>query len=132
MQGAIIAFVVATGFMSGTASACSCLMERSAEGHLRVVKPALVFKGIAVSERRRRADEVTTRFRVLEVLRGQAGRTVALRHGLDESACGLRYRRGQTVLVMAHLGRDGRLHTSLCSQPFFSEAEYRRALRPRS
>ena len=126
---AVLAFVAATGLMSGTASACSCLMERSADAHLAIVQPALVFKGTAVRGRRTRDGGAATRFRVVEVLKGKAGRSVVVRHGLDEDSCGIRYRRGQTLLVMADAGPDGELRTSLCSQPFYSEAEYRRALR---
>ena len=73
--------------------------------------------------------EAVTRFQVLEVLKGQAGRTVRVGHQISDASCGVTFPRGTTALVFATRRREGAWSTNLCSSAQFSEAEYRRAVR---
>lgn len=136
-----LALTVALSAAAGHAAACSCLRAETAEGHLASGRAELVFKGRVIGTRGFRDGTAATTFRTTEVLKGQAGRTVVVRHRLDGASCGGTYAPGRTVLVLADregpvdYGRGRRpqsgaypLRTSLCSQPQFSEAEYRRAI----
>ena len=51
----------------------------------------------------------------LEALKGQAGRTVRIRHQISDASCGVTFQHGTTALVFANRGRDGTWSTSLCS-----------------
>lgn len=126
----------------GSAAACSCLRADPAEGHLASSQAALVFKGRVIGTRSFGDGSAATTFRLQDVLRGRAGRTVVIEHAVDSAACGVSFVPGRSVLVLANRRapetqasrwsrrRDAAppLSTSLCSQPHFPEADYRRAL----
>ena len=109
------------------ALACSCMPYSSAAEQLQASQ--LVFKGHAVAEQSTGPDRARTTFRVVEVLKGPAARTIRVEHHLDGAACGVRYRTGKTVWVFASRGPKGEWRTGLCSAPRFDEADYRRAAR---
>lgn len=124
---------VATAFVpiawlitASAAMACSCIPYGSAAEH--VAATPFIFKG-RVTGITRGEYEAVTRFQVLEVLKGEAGRTVRISHQISDASCGVTFRRGTTALVFANRGRNGAWSTSLCSAARFSDAEYRRAVR---
>lgn len=136
------AVFVVTLVAGGSAAACSCLRPDTAEGHLASSHAALVFKERGVGTRSFGDGSAATTFQLEEVLRGRAGRTVEIEHAVDSAACGMSFTPGRSVLVLAtrrapgtQASRSSRrggaapvLSTSLCSQPQFPEAEYRRAM----
>lgn len=120
-----IAFVPIAWLVTASAAiACSCVPYRSAAEHLAATP--LVFKGRVVGITRGEYEAVT-RFQVLEVLKGQASRTVRISHDISDASCGVNFGRGTTALVFATRGRGGAWWTGLCSSARFSEIEYRRA-----
>ena len=115
---------------TGTALACSCLPYETAGEHLAATD--LVFKGRVTGQQSiRDGMGARTSFRVVETLKGRAGRTVRVDHSLSSASCGVLFRTGQTVWVFAHRRPNGAWSTGLCSAPRFDEAEYRRAARGR-
>ena len=112
---------------AGAALACSCVPYASAAEQL--AEADLLFKGRVVEERVHGRTSATTTFAVTEVIKGPAMRRVSLNHRLDGAACGVRFRPGAAVLLLAHRAPDGTLRTGLCSRPRFPEGEYRRAVR---
>lgn len=106
---------------AGAAVACSCVPYRSAAEHVAAIP--LVFKG-RVTGITRSEYEAVTRFQVLEVFKGQAGRTIRVRHQISEASCGVTFQHGTTALVFANPGRDDAWSTNLCSAARFSEVEY--------
>jgi hypothetical protein len=123
---AAIAAVLALA-SAGTALACSCIRQTSAAEHLAGIE--LAFRGRALDTRVDAQGWAVTRFRVAETLKGRVPRTVAVRHHTSSATCGLTYRRGATLLVLADADDAGAWRTGLCTAPQFSEAEYRRAAR---
>ena len=123
----LAAVVAAAAFSAGTAAlACSCVMFSSAAEQLKMTDVA--FRGTVTSERLDREGGAVTTFRVVETIKGRAPRTVRVSHRVESAACGLRFKRGATVLVLAHQ-EEGRLSTGLCSQARFPVDQYRRAAR---
>jgi hypothetical protein len=120
----LLALVTST-LAAGAALACSCMRAESPAQHLSDVD--LAFVGAPIGAQPIGRGEMETRFRVDESIKGRAPRTVAVRHRLDSAACGLRFRPGERQLVLASRSERGGWTTSLCSQPQFSTAEYRRA-----
>ena len=113
--------------VAGAALACSCVPYRSAAEQLAATD--LMFRGRVVSASTTGEGAAVTSFRVLEVIKGRASGTLRVRHRLDGASCGVRFRPGATVLVLAHRGNHGAWRTGLCSAPRFPEADYRRAAR---
>lgn len=124
---ATIFVMVAWLTTASAAAACSCVPYQSAAE--QVASADLVFRGRVLKETRSGGWAASTRFRVVEVLKGRAGRTVSIGHQIDDAACGVRFQRGSTVMVIASRFNDFTLRTSLCSSASFSDSEYRRALR---
>lgn len=119
---------LAAGAISGPAAACSCMMPSSPEQHLQSYPVA--FLGSVEGEKRKGAAEIITRFRVSKVLKGAAPIKVQVRHRWDEAACGVRFKKGSRVLVLAMNDDKGALQTSLCALPVFSQAQYSAATSP--
>jgi hypothetical protein len=117
LAAAVAAPVVALG--------CSCIRQNSAAEHLQAID--LAFRGQVLDTRVNAEGSAVTRFRVTETIKGQAPRTIAVRHHTVSATCGLTYDRGATVLVLADRGDAGDWRTGLCTAPQFSEDEYRRA-----
>jgi peptidase inhibitor I78 family protein len=117
--------LVASTLAAGAALACSCMRAESPAQHLSNVD--LAFFGAPVAAQPVGRGEMETRFRVEESIKGRAPRTVTVRHRLESASCGLRFRPGERQLVLASRSERGGWTTSLCSQPQFSTAEYRRA-----
>ena len=115
---------------ASAAVACSCIPHESAVEH--VAASDLVFRGRVLDGTRASVGTATTRFQVVEVLKGRAGRITRIRHPIDDGACGVRFRRGSTVTVLGNRATDGAMWTSLCSSARFSENEYRRAARAKA
>ena len=123
---AIATTLTALALSAGSALACSCLRPESAAQHAR--EADVVFKGTPIGSRRTREGDAVTVFRVGDVLKGRLGSTVEVLHGTSSAACGLTFRPGQPVLVLADRAAGGRISTNLCWQPMFSERQYRQAL----
>jgi hypothetical protein len=112
---------------AGTAWACSCIRQNSAAEHLAGTE--LAFTGRVLGTRVAADGSAVTRFQVRETLKGRApARTLAVSHHAVSATCGLTYKRGATVLVLADR-RGSEWRTGLCSAPQFPEADYRRAAR---
>ena len=124
---ALLAASVALTASAGAALACSCIPYGSAAEQLAATD--LAFKGRVVGAQSTGPDMARTTFRVTEVLKGPKVRTVGVSHRLDGAACGVRYRKGQTVWVFADRAPDGRWRTGLCAMRRFDEEDYRRAAR---
>ncbi|MBW3559219.1 MAG: hypothetical protein KY449_05520 [Proteobacteria bacterium] len=114
---------------AGAALACSCMPQTSAAEHLAGTD--LAFTGRVLGTRVDVQGYAVTRFRVAETLKGRAPRTVAVSHHTMGATCGLSYRPGARVLVLAERREGGVWRTSLCSAPQFPEVEYRQAARAR-
>jgi hypothetical protein len=128
---ALLLALAALALSVGPALACSCVHFGSAREHVR--ETDLIFIGVVEESQRAlfEDDAVYTQFRVVEVLKGRAPRYIRIRHNDDTCCiCGLVFDRGAREMIFAHADEDGRYTTSSCSMPRFSEAEYRRALRP--
>lgn len=110
---------------ASAAFACSCIRHESAAAH--IAESDLVFRGRALDETGAGVGTASTRFQTLEVLKGRAGRIVRVRHQIDGAGCGVRFRRGATVMVFGNRATDGAMWTSLCSSASFSDNDYRRA-----
>ena len=128
MRTILAAAALAAGLAAAApALACSCVPYRSAAEQLAGAE--LAFKGKVMADRADGPGRAVARFRVYSVIKGQVGLAVQVRHTLDSASCGVRFRPGQTVLVLAHRGADGFWWTGLCSAPRFPEDQYRRAAR---
>ncbi|MCE3289492.1 MAG: hypothetical protein K0R83_1504 [Caulobacter sp.] len=111
-----------------TALACSCLRFKSAAE--QYAKASLVFVGRAdgreILNRDGGAPTAATRFVVQRTLKGERQRVRRIVHSEETAGmCGIRFRRGQTYLVIAYRS-EGRWHTNSCSAPQFSRAEFER------
>ena len=121
-----VALVVAAVAAPAAALACSCMRQESAAAHLRAAD--LAFEGRALGTRVAPGGEAVTRFRVSQVLKGRrVPNTVEVGHQTNGAACGLSYRPGAAVLVLAHRVEPNRHRTGLCSTPQFPLAAYRTA-----
>ncbi len=126
MRLPLFAFVAAIMTLaSGAAMACSCLRAESAGQHLERID--LAFVGTVTDVRRAEGDQLVTRFRVHETLKGRAARTLSVRHRTQSAACGMRYKVGERALVLANGSDAEGWRTSLCSAPQFPVSEYKRA-----
>ena len=125
LAAAVLAVAVSL-FAAGSALACSCIAQTSAAEQLQGAD--VVFRG-RVQSSASTPTEATTTFRVIETIKGRAGRTVRVRHARDSAACGVTFRRGSTVTVVADRDPQGALRTSLCALPRFPVEDYRRAAR---
>lgn len=108
--------------------ACSCLRFNSAAE--QYAQASLVFVGRAdgreILHRDGGAPIGATRFVVERTLKGERQRVRRIVHGEDTGGmCGIRFRRGQTYLVIAYRSQ-GRWHTNSCSAPQFPQAEFER------
>ena len=116
---------------ASTAWACSCLRAPDAESHL--AGASVMFSGYVQSTKvdRQAGGSAVTRIRVVRTLKGRPLPVRVVRHGTDPAACGIAFRRGQFVTVLASASKDG-LRLSLCgSTPQFPLADYERAARLR-
>jgi hypothetical protein len=125
-SAAVLALVIAA-FSASAALACSCVIFNSAAEQL--ARSDVAFRGRVIGERLDPVGGAVTSFRVVEAIKGRTARTVQVRHRVDSAACGLRFKAGSTVLVLAHRTPGERLETGLCSQPRFAVDEFRRAAR---
>ena len=125
VAAAVLAFAASMA-AAAPALACSCIGPTSAAEQLQGAD--LVFRG-RVQASASSPLEATTTFRVLETIKGRAGRTIRVGHARDSAACGVTFRRGSVVTVIADRDAQGRLRTSLCSLPRFPLEDYRRAAR---
>lgn len=127
MRTVLLPLAAAVALLSpGAALACSCAPPSSAAEQLAATD--LAFRGRVLDTRVDREGWAVTRFQVAETLKGRAPRTVAVSHHTISATCGLTYRRGVSVLVMAER-RGAEWRTGLCSAPRFPIADYRRAAR---
>jgi hypothetical protein len=129
MRTVLASLAAAAALLSaGGALACSCAPPTSAAEQLAATD--LAFTGRVLGTRVGRDGSAVTRFRPTSVIKGQASGVVAVTHHTDDATCGLTYRKGASVLVLAD--RDGgSWRTGLCSAPRFSEAGFRQAARAR-
>ena len=123
-RNGLVAGALAAGLGSGPALACSCAFPQSPAQHLKISD--VVFKGRVLRSTGDISRAATT-FRVEATLKGNAAGELTVEHTVLGAACGLTFATGETTLVFAYRSR-GKLWTSSCSQPRFSEAEYRAAL----
>ena len=127
MRTAAAALAAALALAAAPAAwACSCIRQSSAAEHL--ASTDLTFTGRVLGTRVAADGAAVTRFQVAETLKGRAPRTVAVSHHTVSATCGLTYRRGARVLVLAER-RGAEWRTSLCSAPQYPESDYRRAAR---
>lgn len=116
-------------FSGGVALACSCVRYASPAEHAQ--EADVIFRGRVVESAAAGPMQSTTRFEVLETLKGEPSAEAAVRH-TDErgagAACGIAYRVGEEALVIAHRSESGALRTSSCSAPRWSIENYRAAL----
>lgn len=135
---ALPALALVAALSAGAAWACSCVGYRSAEAQL--AETPLMFVGRAVrtvpegavpEPRPGPAPRIAggvTRFEVQRTLKGRAMTVRRIAHSTSgEASCGVAFTPGQTYVVMARAD-EGRLTTSLCSQPQFPLPDYERAL----
>lgn len=98
------------------AVACSCFPTSPAEDYARA---DAVFRGRVVRTAWvGPAGEVNrtgkTTFEVSETLKGRPAQRVTVQHGTMGSACGVTFRAGDTVVVLAERDRAGTLRTEAC------------------
>lgn len=121
----VIAAAVAASalLVAGAAWACSCRPYNSAAEQFAQADVMFVGRVVSTTERDRRS--ATTRFEVLRTLKGQRRTDVDIRHPFNDggAGCGVEFRPGQTVTVIAHEGEDG-LATNLCAMPRFPLEDY--------
>ena len=125
----LLGFAAATTLSAQDAFACSCVGFASPAEHIDATD--VIFRGRVLATAHLLFDRIgaETTFEVVEAIKGSATGRVRIRHPRDVCCvCGLTYSRGETCWVFAHRGQDRRLHTSACSAPRFTEAEYREAL----
>jgi hypothetical protein len=123
-----LALAAFLAFGGGVALACSCARYANAAAH--AAEADVIFRGRVISTAPDGQYQQHTTFEVLETLKGEARATLVVRHGgaaLAGAACGIVYRVGAEVLVIAH-GGEGDLVTSSCSAPRWDIAAYRAAL----
>lgn len=131
----ILAFVTAIAFTT-IALACSCRPLANAAEH--VAYADTIFRARVLSSAPNPASPdifAITTFEVTAPLKmlphwDPTSSTIEVRHAATRNGpqCSVWYEAGQEVLVVAHLGRDGYLHTSSCDAPRWPEADYRAAL----
>lgn len=110
-----------------SAQTCSCTTYQSAQQFVQFNDA--IFKGKVVSSK----DEygiATTKFQVLEKLKGELGAQAAVTHPAPgPGKCGgVAFKPGQTVLIVAQ-GQMEDLGTTSCQINAYGEAEIRAALR---
>ena len=111
-----------------TALACSCLRFKSAREQFD--KAQLIFVGRAEGRELTGRDggppTAVTRFVVQKTLKGGRERVRRVAHSEETAGmCGIRFRRGQTYLVIAYRS-EGRWRTNSCSAPQFPRADFER------
>lgn len=124
----LIAAVLLVAVSATTALACSCVRFKSAAEQYS--KASLIFIGRAdgrdILNRDGGPPTAATRFIVQRTLKGERQRVRKIVHGEETAGmCGIRFRRGQTYLVIAYRSQ-GRWHTNSCSAPQFPRAEFER------
>ena len=124
----LIAALVLLAVSATTALACSCVRYKSAAEQF--AKAQVIFVGRAdgreILHRDGGAPTAATRFIVSKTLKGERQRVRRVVHGEDTGGmCGIRFRRGQTYLVIAYRD-EGRLRTNSCAAPQFPRAEFER------
>lgn len=125
---AVVPAAVAAALLlaAGPALACSCAPETTAAEQLAEADQAFV--GRVLHSRIGRDGEGRTVFRVEETLKGDGRGNVAVSHPTDGPTCGVRFRKGDRLLVLAV--RDGRtLQTNLCLLPRHPLEDFRAAAR---
>lgn len=109
---------------AGPALACSCAPETTAAEQLAEADQAFV--GRVLHSRVGRDGMGRTVFRVEESLKGGERGNVRIVHPTDGPTCGLRFEKGDRLLVLAV--QDGRtLGTNLCLLPRHPLDEFRAA-----
>lgn len=115
-------------FAGSVALACSCVRYANAAEH--AAQAETMFVGRVLTSTPAEGLRSTTRFTVLETLKGEASGEIDVIH-VDErgagATCGIGYTAGQEVLVIASTSARG-LVTSSCSAPRWPIEEYRAAL----
>lgn len=128
--------VVAVACVHAEALACSCRPLASAAEHAAVADT--IFRGrVLQSTPDPAAPEIfaITTFEITAPMKmlshwDPRSSTMQVRHAAtrDGPQCAIWYETGQEVLVVAHVGGDGYLHTSSCDAPRWPENDYRAAL----
>ncbi|HWP42272.1 MAG TPA: hypothetical protein VNO14_03480 [Blastocatellia bacterium] len=106
-------------FIHSSGLACTCLPAKNATEEIG--RSAAVFSGKVIEIRRDEGakDLFATVEAVFEVERAWKGiekKTVSVFTSSQSSACGYGFKRGESYLVYASEGREGRLITSICSR----------------
>lgn len=127
----LIAALALVAVSASAAWACSCIRYKSAAE--QYAKAQLVFVGRAdgrdILHRDGGAPTAATRFIVQKTLKGERSQVRRIVHSEETAGmCGIRFRRGQTYLVIAYRA-EGRWHTNSCSAPQFPQAEFERLAR---
>ena len=107
-------------FISSQAWACSCIGidSKSVSEHLG---DSTVFVGTPLQTEvtdggNQWLDNAITTFKVQRGLQGELGETVNIHHGQSGASCGIRFKPGETQMVVAYKTETG-LTTGLCSNP---------------
>ena len=132
-----LAASIATWVFAAPASACMCPPEASAEAQ------AAAFDLVALAKMEGDAEigqtpfgtpeRIETEFTLLEVMKGDAleGDEILVISGAPGNpSCGIRWREGSEVMLLAKARQTGGYSAWMCSIPQFSEADFRAALKP--
>lgn len=104
---------------------CSCTKYESAQQFVQFND--VIFKGKAIASKSQYGVTTTT-FQVLEALKGEPGKSVAVSHPAPGKSCGgVAFAPGQTALIVAQ-GLVEDLGTTSCQINAYSEAQIRAAL----
>ena len=108
--------LVATAALVRPAWACTCAHLRPGDAFKRA---GAVFAGTVVETHSVASplfhDAAESRVRVEQVLRGEPGAEVVIRHGTEVTACGVELEAGDRLLFFTEPVVDGHTRTSYCS-----------------
>lgn len=116
--------IFATGVISGAiwlcsitpAWACSCLPTPV---HKTIAGASLIFRGTVRTTQNGKLDiTANTLFQVDQAYKGAPGPEVVIGHALDGAGCGIRYKEGESVMVLASGSAAAGFHTGLCMTPW--------------
>jgi hypothetical protein len=126
-----LALIATFAASATTALACSCVEWRTPQEQLAEMDLAVVARaGWTRPEVGGRGPyDGVTLFTVERTLKGERRTEWKIAHIVDDdgATCGVRFRPGQRVILLARM-QDGRLFTSLCHRARFSVSAYERAL----
>ncbi|HYD87883.1 MAG TPA: hypothetical protein VEA80_10435 [Vitreimonas sp.] len=126
--GAVILATVLTA-SALPALACSCVRFSNAREQVRTTDVLFIGRAVRTERDWFNRHLIYTTFVVDESLKGDVRGHVRVAQS-DHTTCAVQtFARGARVIVLADRGRRG-LHIGPCVFPYFTEAEYRAALRP--